>query len=210
MKDDDVEEVFRRFEKQNSSPASELVWSTPFTLLVSVVLSAQATDKSVNAAVPALFEKASTPQEMMKLGAKGIEPFIRTIGLYHAKALHIAALSEKLVNEFGGEVPRTRDELMTLAGVGRKTANVVLNVAFGEDTMPVDTHVSRVCNRMGIAHGTPRDIEEVLLKIVPARYLHNAHHWLLLHGRYTCTARRPKCGECIVHDLCPACKECGE
>lgn len=202
-----VAEVFRRFEERDNNPKSELRWTTPYTLLVSVVLSAQATDKSVNAATPSLFERASTPQDMALLGAEGIEPFIRSIGLYHAKAKHIAELSRLLVQNFAGVVPRTREELMTLPGVGRKTANVVLNVAFGEPTVPVDTHVARVSERMGLASGTPLGIEETLINIIPSQYLHNAHHHLLLHGRYTCTARRPKCEECIVCDLCHACRE---
>lgn len=197
-----IDEIFRRFQAQNADPASELVWSTPFTLLVSVVLSAQATDKSVNAAVPALFARAPTPEAMAQLGAEGIEPFIRKIGLYHAKARHVAALSQMLVADYGGQVPRKREALMRLPGVGRKTANVVLNVAFGEPTMPVDTHVARVAQRLGLAKGKPLDIENTLLKVIPPKYMHNAHHWLLLHGRYTCTARAPKCDECIVRDLC--------
>lgn len=175
--------------------------------MVSVVLSAQATDKSVNAATPALFARASTPEAMAQLGAAGIEPFIRTIGLYHTKARHIAAMSEALVRDFGGEVPRTRAELMTLAGVGRKTANVVLNVAFGEAVMPVDTHVARVAKRLGLASGTPLEIEETLMKIVPSKYLRDAHHYLLLHGRYICTARTPHCIECVVRGLCPSSKQ---
>lgn len=160
----------------------------------------------MNIAAPALFARASTPQAMAQLGADGIEPFIRKIGLYRAKARHIAQLSQKLVADYGGEVPHTIEELITLPGVGRKTANVVLNVAFGKATMPVDTHVARVSERMGLAHGkpygNPLDIEKILLKIIPKEYLHNAHHWLLLHGRYTCTAHAPKCGQCIVADMC--------
>lgn len=202
----DVAQIFRRFQEQNADPASELVWSTPFTLLVSVVLSAQATDKSVNLATPALFACAATPAAMAQLGAEGIEPFIRKIGLYHAKARHIAALSQMLVTDYGGKVPHTREELMTLPGVGRKTANVVLNVAFGENTMPVDTHVARVAQRIGLAAGKPIDIENTLLQIIPPEYMHNAHHWLLLHGRYICTARAPKCGGCIVRGLCRTAK----
>lgn len=199
---DAVEQIFRRFEERDSNPKSELQWTTPYTLLVSVVLSAQATDKSVNAATPALFARASTPQDMAALGAEGIEPFIRSIGLYHTKAKHIASLSKMLVENYGGIVPHTREELMTLPGVGRKTANVVLNVAFGEAALPVDTHVARVAKRMALASGTPLDIEETLLKVIPKKYLYNAHHHLLLHGRYTCTARLPKCDECILSDLC--------
>jgi len=200
---DGVREVFRRFKDNNPSPVSELHAPNAYCFLVSVVLSAQATDKSVDLATKALYEVASTPAQMLALGREKLIGYIRSIGLYNSKADHIIALSQKLVDDFGGEVPATREELMKLPGVGRKTANVVLNVVFNKPTMPVDTHVFRVCPRIGLTGGkTVLDVELALEKIVPAEYAHEAHHWLLLHGRYTCTARRPHCADCIIKDLC--------
>lgn len=195
--------VMERFKARNPEPASELDWSSPFTLLVAVVLSAQATDKSVNEATPALFAVADTPQKMLALGEEGLIPYIKSIGLYKSKARHIMGLCEKLLSDFAGEVPHDRDALMTLPGVGRKTANVVLNVVWGEHTMPVDTHLLRVSPKIGLAEGsTPEQVEQSLLARIPGEYLNHAHHWILLHGRYVCTARAPKCAECFLSDIC--------
>lgn len=195
--------VMERFKARNPEPASELDWSSPFTLLVAVVLSAQATDKSVNGATPALFAVADTPQKMLALGEEGLIPYIKSIGLYKSKARHIMGLCEKLLSDFAGEVPHDRDALMTLPGVGRKTANVVLNVVWGEHTMPVDTHLLRVSPKIGLAEGsTPEQVEQSLLARIPGEYLNHAHHWILLHGRYVCTARAPKCAECFLSDIC--------
>jgi len=195
--------VFTRLREANPDPRTELVYATPFELLVAVVLSAQATDRSVNAATPALFARAGTPQAMAALGAEGIEPSIRTIGLFRTKARNLAALSRQLVAEHGGEVPAERDALERLPGVGRKTANVVLNTAFGEPTVAVDTHIFRVANRTGLARGrTPLEVEQKLLKHTPPEFLKDAHHWLILHGRYTGLARRPRCADCMIRELC--------
>jgi endonuclease-3 len=203
MKREHVEEFFRRLAERMPDPRSELEFLSPFTLLIAVVLSAQATDASVNKASPALFAVADTPEKMVALGEARIEDYIRTIGLYRTKAKNIVKLSRMLIAEHGGEVPRTREALQQLAGVGRKTANVVLNVAFGEPTIAVDTHIFRVGNRTGLARGaTPDDVEVRLEKVVPAHYKLHAHHWLILHGRYVCTARKPSCAACVVRDLC--------
>ncbi len=203
LTENEMDEVFERFYKRNPNPKSELEWKNPFTLLVAVVLSAQATDKSVNKATEKLFSVADTPQKMLALGTGGLIPYIRSIGLYNTKAEHIIALSQKLIDEFGGEIPDDRKKLMTLPGVGRKTANVVLNVVFGKPTMPVDTHLMRISPKIGLAEGTtPEQVELSLLNRIPGKYLKDAHHWILLHGRYTCTARSPKCGECPISDLC--------
>ena len=184
-------------------PRSELEHSTPFELLVAVILSAQATDKSVNLATLKLFPVARTPQAILDLGPQGLESYIRTIGLYRTKAKNVIATAKILVEEHGGEVPRTREALERLPGVGRKTANVVLNVAFGEPTIAVDTHVFRVSNRTGLAPGDdPLEVELKLLKVVPPKYLQNAHHYLILHGRYTCVAKKPLCGRCPVYAQC--------
>lgn len=199
----EIEEVFERFKSRNPAPQSELNWTNPFTLLVAVVLSAQATDKSVNGATEALFAVADTPQKMLSLGEDALIPYIKSIGLYKNKAAHIMGLSRMLLDSFGGEVPRTREELMKLPGVGRKTANVVLNVVFHEPTMPVDTHLLRICPKIGLADGdTPEKVEVSLVSRIPAKYMQHAHHWLILHGRYVCTARNPRCGECVISDLC--------
>ncbi|HEU4646901.1 MAG TPA: endonuclease III [Burkholderiales bacterium] len=197
------EELFRRLQAANPEPQSELAYRTPFELLVAVVLSAQATDKSVNLATAKLFARASTPQALLALGEQKLAEAIRTIGLYRNKAKHVIALSRMLVEQHGGEVPRSREALEALPGVGRKTANVILNVAFGEPTIAVDTHVFRVANRTGLAPGkVPREVEDKLLKVVPEAYRRHAHHWLILHGRYVCLARKPGCPECVIRDLC--------
>ena len=196
-------EVFTRWRTQNPNPASELDYVNSFTLLVAVVLSAQTTDKGVNKATGPLFKVADTPEKMLALGEEGLISYIKTIGLYKNKAKHVLGLSQKLIDDFGGKVPDSREELMTLPGVGRKTANVVLNVIFHQPTMPVDTHLLRVSPKIGLAEGdTPETVEKSLLSRIPPEFLPNAHHWILLHGRYTCTARNPKCDECIIHDLC--------
>jgi endonuclease-3 len=195
--------IFERFREYNPSPRTELEYSTPFELLVAVVLSAQSTDKGVNKATAKLFPVANTPAALAKLGVAGIKPYIETIGLYNNKANNIIATSKALLEQHGGEVPRSREALEALPGVGRKTANVVMNTAFGEATMAVDTHIFRVANRTGLAPGkTVRAVEDKLLKVVPAEFLKNAHHWLILHGRYVCTARKPACPNCIIADLC--------
>jgi endonuclease-3 len=198
-----IEEMFRRFEAADPDPKSELEYVNPFTLLVAVVLSAQATDASVNKATRALFKIADTPKKMVRLGEDSVRDFIKTIGLYRNKARNVIELSRQLIANHGGDVPRDRDALEALPGVGRKTANVVLNVAFGEPTMAVDTHVFRVANRTGLSSGrTPLEVEEDLLRVVPAKYGMHAHHWLILHGRYVCKARRPECPRCLIRDLC--------
>ncbi|HTW33850.1 MAG TPA: endonuclease III [Rhizomicrobium sp.] len=199
----EVDTFFARLQAQNPHPKTELQYRNPYTLLVAVVLSAQATDKGVNKATPELFKVADTPEKMVALGEKELTDYIKTIGLYRNKAKNVIALSKDLIEQHGGHVPRDRDALEALPGVGRKTANVVLNVAFGENTIAVDTHIFRVANRTGLAPGkTPREVEDRLVAVVPEKYAHNAHHWLILHGRYTCVARRPLCPTCVVNDLC--------
>lgn len=194
---------FERLAALNPKPTTELHYSTPFELLIAVVLSAQATDKGVNLATARLFPIANTPQAILALGEEGLTQYIKTIGLYKTKAKNIIGLCRQLLEQHGGEVPASREALEALPGVGRKTANVVLNTAFGQPTMAVDTHIFRVANRTGLAPGkTVRAVEDRLLKVVPKPFLHDAHHWLILHGRYTCTARKPKCGTCPVCDLC--------
>ncbi|WP_296330437.1 endonuclease III [uncultured Treponema sp.] len=196
-------EVFTRFKAQNPNPKSELEYSTPFTLLVAVVLSAQATDKSVNIATRELYKVADTAQKILALGEEGLIPYIKSIGLYKSKAKHIIALCEKLISDFDGQVPHDREKLMSLSGVGRKTANVVLNVVWGEHTMPVDTHLLRVAPKTGLAQGdTPEKVEKSLLERIPDEFMEHAHHWLILHGRYVCTARNPKCENCLINDIC--------
>src|SRR5229473_1190771 len=203
MKRKDVDEFFRRLAEQRPDPRSELVFINPFTLLVAVVLSAQATDAGVNKATAALFQLVDSPQKMVALGEATLRDYIKTIGLFNTKAKNVMALSRLLVERHGGEVPKNREALEALPGVGRKTANVVLNVAFGEPTMAVDTHIFRVANRTGLAPGkTPLLVEEGLERAVPVRWKQNAHHWLILHGRYVCVARKPRCEACIVSDLC--------
>lgn len=198
-----VRELFARLAAADPAPSTELEYGSAFELLVAVILSAQATDKSVNAATPALFAAAPTPRAMARLGVDGVRAHIRTIGLFNSKARNLVRTCEALEARHAGEVPRTREALEALPGVGRKTANVVLNTAFGEETIAVDTHIFRVSNRTGLAPGrNVREVEDRLLEAVPPEYRRHAHHWLILHGRYTCTARRPRCGECRVSDLC--------
>jgi endonuclease-3 len=200
---EEVREVFERFRNANPEPRGELEHLNPFTLLVAVVLSAQATDAGVNRATRELFKVADTPQKMLELGEEKLRDYIKTIGLYRNKAKNVIALSQKLIADFGGEVPRTRAEIESLPGAGRKTANVVLNMAYGEHTMAVDTHVFRVGNRTGLAPGkTPLEVELGLEKIIPSEFMLHAHHWLILHGRYTCLARKPRCELCLINDLC--------
>lgn len=195
--------IFERFREHTPSPRTELNYHTPFELLIAVILSAQATDKSVNKATAGLFRVADTPGAMLALGVAGITPYIKSIGLYNGKARNIIATCEALLSQHGGEVPRSREALEALPGVGRKTANVVMNTAFGESTMAVDTHIFRVANRTGLAPGkNVRIVEDKLMKFVPAEFLQDAHHWLILHGRYVCTARRPACPRCLIEDLC--------
>ena len=199
----EMHEVFSRWQAANPQPASELDYVNAYTLLVAVVLSAQSTDKGVNKATGPLFKIADTPQKMLALGEEGLISYIKTIGLYRNKAKHIMGLSQKLLDDFAGKVPGNREALMTLPGVGRKTANVVLNVIFHQSTMPVDTHLLRISPKIGLAQGsTPEAVEQSLLARIPPEFLPNAHHWILLHGRYICTARTPKCSECLISDLC--------
>ena len=198
-----IHNIFARFQAANPKPTTELEYASPFELLVAVILSAQATDKSVNLATRTLFKHARTPQSILALGVDGLSKYIRTIGLFNTKAKNVIATCRALIEEHGGEVPRTREALEALPGVGRKTANVILNTAFGEPTMAVDTHIFRVANRTGIAPGKDvRAVEDHLLRVVPQPFLHDAHHWLILHGRYVCVARKPKCPECLIKDLC--------
>jgi endonuclease-3 len=195
--------IFERLRAANPSPATELAYRTPFELLVAVVLSAQATDKSVNAATAGLFREFNTPARIAALGVAGLEPRIRAIGLYRTKAKNLVALSRILLERHSGEVPASREALEALPGVGRKTANVVLNTAFGQPTVAVDTHIFRVANRTGLAPGKdPREVEDKLLKFTPPEFLKDAHHWLILHGRYVCVAKKPRCAGCVIRDLC--------
>lgn len=203
LTDDEIITVMERFKAQNPEPKSELEYSSPFTLLVAVVLSAQATDKSVNIATRKLYKVADSPEKILALGEEGLIPYIQSIGLYKSKARHVIGLCQKLLSDFAGEVPRDRESLMSLPGVGRKTANVVLNVVWGEHTMPVDTHLLRICPKIGLAEGsTPQAVEESLVARIPDAYMQHAHHWLILHGRYVCTARAPKCNTCLLSDIC--------
>ena len=203
MNPDKRRQIFERLRAANPNPTTELVYRTPFELLVAVVLSAQATDKSVNQATATLFQKYNTPHAIAQLGVAELEKYIKTIGLFRTKAKNVVALSKLLLEKHGGEVPADREALEALPGVGRKTANVVLNTAFGEPTVAVDTHIFRVANRTGLAPGKdPREVEDRLLKFTPPEFLKNAHHWLILHGRYVCLARKPGCPECLIRDLC--------
>ena len=199
----DIIEIFTRFQKMNPEPKSELVAPNPFCLLVSVALSAQTTDKAVNKATADLYKIADTPQKMVELGEKNLIGFIKSIGLYRVKAKHVIEMSKMLCEKFGGKVPGTREDLESLPGVGRKTANVILNVVFKRPTMPVDTHLLRICPKIGLACGTtPLEVEKSLVERIPEKFMQHAHHWLILHGRYVCTARNPKCDECVINDIC--------
>ena len=199
----EIEAIFRRFAEAEPEPKGELYAVNTFTLLVAVVLSAQATDAGVNKATPELFRLADTPAKMVALGEDRIRDLIKTIGLFKTKAKNVFLLSQKLVAEHGGEVPATREALQALPGVGRKTANVVLNIAFGQPTIAVDTHIFRLANRLGLAPGkTPEEVEKKLAVLIPEPYVRHSHHWLILHGRYVCKARRPECGRCLISDLC--------
>ncbi len=203
MNPDKRKAIFERLRAANPNPTTELAHRSPFELLVAVVLSAQATDKSVNLATEKLYKVANTPQAIAALGEDRLRDFIKTIGLYRTKAKNVVTLSKMLIDQHGGAVPRNREALERLPGVGRKTANVVLNTAFGQPTMAVDTHIFRVANRTGLGPGKdPLEVEQKLLKFMPSEFLMNAHHWLILHGRYVCLARKPKCPECAIRDLC--------
>jgi endonuclease-3 len=198
-----IAEIFRRLKKHNPEPTTELNYASPFELLIAVILSAQATDKSVNKATAELFPHASTPEEILGLGERGLKKYIKTIGLFNTKAKNIIRTCQILIDDHAGQVPEDRQALERLPGVGRKTANVILNTAFGHPTIAVDTHIFRVANRTGLAPGkTVFEVEKKLLSTVPPRYKKDAHHWLILHGRYTCIARKPRCGSCIIEDLC--------
>jgi endonuclease III len=198
-----VAAIFARLQALNPHPKTELEYGTPFELLVAVILSAQATDKSVNLATRVLFKHANTPQAIHRLGVAGLSEYIKTIGLYNTKAKNVIEMCRILLEQHGGKVPESREALEALPGVGRKTANVILNTAFGQPTIAVDTHIFRVANRTGLAPGNDvREVEEHLLKVVPPQYAHDAHHWLILHGRYTCIARKPKCPQCPILELC--------
>jgi len=197
------QQIFRLLRDANPNPTTELNHGTPFELLIAVVLSAQATDRGVNKATARLFPVANTPEAILALGEEGLKEHIKTIGLYNSKAANIMKLCRILVEEHGGEVPRTREALEALPGVGRKTANVILNTAFGEPTIAVDTHIFRVANRTGLAPGrNVREVEDKLTRLTPAEFRRHAHHWLILHGRYVCVARKPRCGACVIYDLC--------
>lgn len=196
-------EMFMRLRHANPAPTTELRYTTPFELLIAVILSAQSTDKGVNKATEKLFKVANTPQQILDLGLRGLKRYVKTIGLFNTKASNILKTCKLLVTQHGGQVPAARAELEALPGVGRKTANVVLNTAFGQPTIAVDTHIFRVANRTGLAPGkTVRAVEDKLIQVVPEEFQHDAHHWLILHGRYTCVARKPRCGSCVIFDLC--------
>ena len=203
LSESQIIEVFEIFKKSNPEPKSELNYTNPYTLLVAVALSAQTTDKSVNKATESLFKIADTPEKMVALGEEKLISYIKTIGLYKNKAKHVIEMSKMLISDFGSKVPDNREDLEKLPGVGRKTANVVLNVIFNKPTMPVDTHLLRISPKIGLAEGkTPLEVEKSLLKRIPPQYLEHAHHWLILHGRYICTARNPKCEECPINHIC--------
>lgn len=203
MKPKTIREIFERFQQAATHPTTELIYNTNFELLIAVILSAQATDKSVNKATFELYQTANTPAQILALGEKGLTKYIKSIGLYKTKAKNIIGTCEKLLAEFAGEVPADRAALESLPGVGRKTANVILNTCFGEPVIAVDTHIFRVANRIGLTRGkTPLEVEKQLNTCIPAEFKTNAHHWLILHGRYVCVARKPHCPECIIRDLC--------
>jgi len=198
-----IRAIFSRLKKANPAPTTELVYHSPFELLISVILSAQATDKSVNKATEKLFKLANSPEKILKLGEEKLREYVKTIGLYKNKAKNIILTCQLLVDQFHSKVPSTREELESLPGVGRKTANVILNTCFKQPVIAVDTHIFRVAQRIGLAKGkTPLAVEEQLMKVIPKQYLHDAHHWLILHGRYVCTARKPKCPECVINKWC--------
>ena len=200
---DSIIQIFDRFKAANPAPQTELLAPNDFTLLVSVVLSAQATDKSVNKATAPLYQVADSPEKILELGEAGLISYIKSIGLFRSKARHVMELSQILVRDFGGKIPRTREDLQKLPGVGRKTANVILNVVYGEPTMPVDTHLLRISPRMGLSNGTtPEAVEQDLIRVIPAEYMQHAHHWLILHGRFICSASNPQCTDCPIADLC--------
>ncbi len=199
----EISAIFQRFREINPTPQTELISPNDYTLLVSVVLSAQATDKSVNKATEALYKVADTPEKMLELGEEGLISYIKSIGLFRSKAKHIIGLSKILVEEYNSQLPKTREDLERLPGVGRKTANVILNVVYGQPTMPVDTHLLRIAPKMGLCMGkTPLEVEKGLLQVIPSEFMEHAHHWLILHGRYICTARNPKCQDCLISDIC--------
>lgn len=203
MNEKTIREIFKRFRKANPKPTTELVYHNPFELLVSVILSAQATDTSVNKATSPLFKIANTPEKILNLGLTSLKSYVKSIGLYNTKSENILKTCKILIEKFNSEVPDDREALESLPGVGRKTANVILNTCFGEPVIAVDTHIFRVANRIGLAHGkTPLEVEKQLMQNIPKEYLHDAHHWLILHGRYVCIARKPKCPECPINDLC--------
>jgi endonuclease-3 len=203
MKKENIAEIFKRLKKHNPAPTTELNYASPFELLIAVILSAQATDKGVNKATDELYKVANTPEDILALKEPGLKKYIKTIGLFNTKAKNIIKTCKILSEEYGSQVPEDRQALESLPGVGRKTANVILNTAFGHPTIAVDTHIFRVANRTGIAPGkTVLEVEKKLLKAVPPRYKQDAHHWLILHGRYTCIARKPRCGSCVIEDLC--------
>ena len=198
-----IQTIFTRFRCANPSPTTELKYKTAFELLISVILSAQATDTSVNKATEKLFLVANTPEKILALGEAQLKMYIKTIGLFNSKAANIIKTCNMLVEQYHSKIPNTREALETLPGVGRKTANVILNTYFGQPTIAVDTHIFRVANRIGLAHGkTPLAVEQQLVKVIPAEFIHDAHHWLILHGRYTCVARKPKCPTCLINDMC--------
>lgn len=202
-KNAEIQEIFSRFQAANPKPTTELKYQTTFELLIAVILSAQATDKGVNKATAQLFPVANTPQAILDLGEEGLKRYIKTIGLFNSKAKNILQTCRLLLEQHGGQVPNDQVALEALAGVGRKTANVILNTAFGQPTIAVDTHIFRVANRIGLASGkTPRQVEDVLTRVVPDEFMHDAHHWLILHGRYVCIARNPRCQECLINNLC--------
>lgn len=203
LKPAEIRQVFDAFKAQNPNPQTELIAPNDYTLLVAVILSAQATDKSVNKATESLFKVADTPEKMLALGVEKLEGYIKSIGLYHAKARHVIEMSRQLIENYGSSVPNTREKLESLSGVGRKTANVILNVVYKQKTMPVDTHILRIGPRIGLAAGkTPEKVEQELVACIPDEYMEHAHHWLILHGRYVCTAKSPKCEECCIRDVC--------
>lgn len=198
-----IREIFLRFQKANLNPTTELIYHSPFELLIAVILSAQATDISVNKATEKLFQVANTPEEILSLGEKKLKEYIKTIGLFNTKAANVIKTCQILIDQFDSRVPDKRELLETLPGVGRKTANVILNTVFGQPTIAVDTHIFRVANRIGLVKAsTPLEVEKQLMKVIPKEFLHDAHHWLILHGRYVCTARKPHCPECSIKDLC--------